>query len=361
MIIIQRAFIREVLQACGAIGSILLSIFLVARLLGFLQQAAEGSIPSGSVLLLLLFKMIAYFDILIPLTLYIATLLVIGRWIRDNELTAINACGISILRLIKPAMVLFALVGTVAAVFSLYLSPLSIQVSRAVLQQLQSSSEWVEFNPRVFTGIPGGGVYFVDRYEQKSDRYYDWFIYRRDDHTSEKDVVILAKSGYQTILENGNFVLENGRVYQATAGATDYMMYAFDTYQWRPNLQAAAPRNLPHKAMSTIDLLDANNPAASGELHWRISKVLMLAILMIFALSFYSHSNRKARFPGMLSALLVYFAYSNALGVGRSLISRSTNDPHWALWVIHLLFLIAALFMLHRRYHNLRLLPVPGG
>ena len=38
--IIHRAFTREVLQTCAAVTTILLSIFLVVRVVGFLRQAA---------------------------------------------------------------------------------------------------------------------------------------------------------------------------------------------------------------------------------------------------------------------------------------------------------------------------------
>ncbi|MDE0282655.1 MAG: LptF/LptG family permease, partial [Gammaproteobacteria bacterium] len=118
--IIHRAFIREVLQTAGAVIVIILSIFLATRAVYFLRQAAEGDIPIGGVTLLVLLKTITYLDIMVPLVVYIAMLMVLGRWVRDNELTVISACGISMGRFIRPTFMLFLGVGSVVALLSLY-------------------------------------------------------------------------------------------------------------------------------------------------------------------------------------------------------------------------------------------------
>ena len=43
--IINRAFIREVVTTAIAVTIIIITIFLVVRVMGFLSQAAEGLIP----------------------------------------------------------------------------------------------------------------------------------------------------------------------------------------------------------------------------------------------------------------------------------------------------------------------------
>lgn len=354
--IIHRAFTREVLHTCGAVSVILLSIFLVTRLIGFLQQVAEGDLPIGSVFLLLLLKMITYLDILAPLTLYISTLLVMGRWIRDNELTVINACGIGMNQFLKPAMTLFAIVGAMAALFSLYLSPLSIEASRSIAYELRQHAT-ASIAPGVFIEATDDSVYFVESYDAETKYFGNLFIYNRE---VDAEQVVVADVGYRTLDgDDGDefLVLENGSRYRGNAGAVEYDVLNFETYRRRLKQRVGGGYTLPLKAMPTWALLGENSAAAFGELHWRIAKVIMLPILMIFALSFSSIAYRKTRFPGMLSALLVYFAYSNALGFGVALIRRGVANPHLMLWMIHLLFLATAIYLLHRRNLNQRLLP----
>ena len=83
--ILHRTFVSEVLRTCAAVTLIMLVIFLVIRTLGFLRMAAEGVMPLGRIVSLLGFKLLSYLDVMLPLMLYIAILLVLGRWRKDNE------------------------------------------------------------------------------------------------------------------------------------------------------------------------------------------------------------------------------------------------------------------------------------
>ena len=356
--IIHRAFIREVLQTSTAVIAILFSIFLVTRIVDFLRQAAEGDIPINSVFLLVLLKMITYLDIIVPLVLYISMLLVMGRWIRDNELTVISACGIGMRQFFKPVMVLFAIVGVMVAVFSLYLSPLSAEISHSKEYEYRNRTDVTGILPGVFTETRDGkGVYFVESYDKETDTFRDVFVYNGND---QEEGVVVASVGFKTVDETTNddfLILKDGTQYRGAAGEVEYGVLDFETYALRLKNRAYTDLVLPVKAMNTVDLLDEDHRTATGEIHWRLSKVAMLPVLMIFALAFSSIRYRKARFPGMMTALLVYFVYSNMLGFSVAMIRKGTLNPHAGLWIVHGIFLLIALYLFHRRDRNKPLLP----
>ncbi len=356
--IIHRAFVREVLQTSSAVIAVLLSIFLVTRVVDFLRQAAEGDIPINSVFLLVLLKMITYLDILVPLVLYISMLLVMGRWIRDNELTVISACGIGMRQFLRPVLGLFLVVGTMVALFSLYLSPLSAAITHGKEYEFRNRTDVTGILPGVFTETRDGqGVYFVETYDDASDTFRDIFVYNGND---EEEGVVVASVGFRTVDEATNddfLILKNGTQYRGAAGAVEYGVLDFETYALRLKQRAYQDYSLPVKAMPTQELLHDQHRTAVGELHWRLSKVAMLPVLMLFALSFSSIRYRKARFPGMMAALLLYFIYSNLLGFAVAMIRKGTVNPHVGLWVVHAGFLALAIFFFHRRNQNKRLLP----
>ena len=356
--IIHRAFIREVLQTCAAVTIIIFTIFFVTRLVGFLSEAAQGDIPINSVFLLLLLKMMTYLDIIVPLVIYISILLVMGRWIRDNELTVISACGIGMGEFIRPIMILFAIVGTMVAAFSLYISPLSAEAFQSIQHEYRNRSDATGIRPGVFTETRGGnGIYFVESYDRKTDTFRDIFVY----NVSEgEDAVVRATSGYKTVDNKTNddfLILKNGTQYRGNAGSAEYAVVNFETYAIRLKQRAARNLVLPIKATPTLSLFDLPGQSAIGEFHWRFSKIIMLPILMLFALSFSSITYRKNRFPGMLTALLVYFTYSNVLGLVVGLIRKGAINPHAPLWAVHLCFLGLAIYFFRRRSRNLRLIP----
>jgi len=413
--ILHRAFVAESLRACAAVSAILLGIFLAVRGLGFLRQAAEGDIPAGSVLLLLALKTITYLDIIVPLALYIAALAVLGRWLRDREMLIIAASGVGGARLLRPAAWLFALIGGGAALCSLYLSPLAAESARAIIHDARSRADLAAVLPGVFTEGRDGSVYFVERYDGEGDgdgvdggdgiyprhprsplsgggagdgdvdggvdgdgdgdvagdsdgnaakSLRNLFVYHRGAGDGGQDGVVVAKRGRIVADAGGEFlVLEDGSRIIGAAGDAAHATLDFETYRLRLTPPSGGDsQRLPVEAQSTVALWRADTAAARGELHWRFSKAAMLAALLVFALAFSSLATftaRTRRLPGMLAALLVYFAYSNVLGLAAAQVSRGASPV--MLWGVHLIFLATALYLLHRRHFDKPLLPRRAG
>ena len=137
--ILRRALAREVLLTSSAVTAVIFSIFLVVRVLGFLRQAAEGVIPVDSIFLLLFLKVIAYMDVLLPLMMFVAMLLVLGRWSRENELTIMAASGFSLWYLARPTAFLI-LVGTViVGGFSIVVGPMAVRAVGALEHELKNT------------------------------------------------------------------------------------------------------------------------------------------------------------------------------------------------------------------------------
>ena len=349
--IFRRAFMREVLHAAGAVGMVLLSIFLVVRVMGFLRRASEGDIPAAAAMVLLSLKTVSYLDVFAPLVLYIAALLVLGRWSRDNELTALAACGVGLRGLIAPALLLAALIGALTAAFSLYLSPLSARSAETITRNLTARAATANIVPGVFAAPSGGGVYFVERREaHDGERERNENPLLIDVFAHHHGHILRAESARELTDPQGGVQLQlnNGARWRAIAGDANYDVLRFDSYTVQLTARQPQPKPPPLRARHTRDLIGGARDAV-GELHWRLAKIVMPAVLMIFALGFSQIAHRQKRFEGMTAAFVTYFAYSNLLGFGVFLIRRGAADPQWTLWLIHLTFAAAAVWLLHRR------------
>ncbi|MEA3292258.1 MAG: LPS export ABC transporter permease LptF [Pseudomonadota bacterium] len=356
--IIHRAFIREVLQTSSAVLAVLMSIFLVVRVIDVLREAAEGDIPLNGVFILLLLHIVESMDIIIPLVLFISVLLVFARWIRDNELIVVNACGIGMSSFLKPLAVLFLIVGSLAAALSFYLRPLAIQVTRTIEYEFRQRSDVAGIVPGVFTETRNGnGVYFVEGYDEETDQFQDVFVYSAED---DSEGLVVANVAFKTVDERTNddfLVLKEGSRYEGSPGSSEYAIIDFETYAIRLKQRAKSGLRLPVKAYPTARLIGSKHRAAIGELNWRLAKVVGIPILLLYAVAFSSITYRRSRFPSMVGALLIYFAYSNTLGFAFALIRRGELSPHFGLWLVHGAFLALALFFFYRRSYNKRLIP----
>jgi len=347
-VIIHRAFIREVLQTVAAVMAILVSIFLAIKAVRILQDAVEGDIPLDSILTILVLKLIGNFDIIIPLVMFVSILLVQNRWSRDNEMIVIKACGASSMIFFKPAIILALIVGMITATFSLYLGPLSTQIVKSIEQEFRSRSDIAGVIPGVFTETKGGqGVYFVEQFDSDSMQYKDVFVY----NGGTKDGVVVANTGFKTLdqfTQDEFLVLKDGSRYEGVPGDSEYAVMNFETYALRVKQNKRNNYAYPVTSYPTLKLIGAKHRSAISQLHWRIAQVLAIPIMTLMALSFQAISYRQSRLPGMLLALLTYFAYVNALGVAASMSRRGALDPQWGLYYVHVAFAVWAIYRFMR-------------
>lgn len=358
--IINRALVKEVLQTSIAVTVVILSIFLVVRSLGFLQQAVRGDIPVDAILTLVVLKLVGYLDVIISLTMYIALLMVLGRWNRDNEMTVLAACGVSPVNFLKPILVLTLIIGGGVTLFSFYLTPLAVAKAWDVEQEYRNRSDISGIIPGTFVEVKGGsGVYFVEIFDREADRYENIFVYKS---SFGKEGVVVSKYAFRRtdkVTGDRFLVLSNGTRYEGTPGQLDYRVMDFESYSLRIEPKTYTSSGHPLRGRPTTEIYGEAHPRSISEWHWRIAKVILVPVLAVFALTFSFVNPRQGRLPSMVMAFLAYFLYTNVLGFSVSMLSRSSIDPTVGLWWAHAIFIFIAAVFLYRRQMNLSLIPTP--
>ena len=356
--IINRALIREVLQTSGAVTLVMLSIFLVVRVVGFLSDAADGEIPINSVVELLVLKLVTYMDVLLPLMLYVALIMVLGRWSRDNEMAVLAASGIGLQHFLRPVLVLGLAAAALVGGFSLYLSPLAVRVAETIRQEYDHRSEVSGIIPGVFTETRGGsGVYFIEEFDGSEDRYKNIFVFAG---SVENEAVVVAKSGFRRTdaLTNDQFLLlQDGTRFEGNPGSPEYTVVEFETYAIRLKQREAREIAIPVAGMQTRYLFRQNHFRIVAERHWRIAKPVSVITLILFALALSHVDARRSRVPAMMLAFIVYFAYTNMLGLAAAMTNKGKLDPQFGLWTVHAAFLLVGIYLFVRRMRNQPLFP----
>src|SRR4030095_3129799 len=121
--ILDRYLLREVLGASFAVTLLLMLILVCSRSARVLGEAAAGELPRDAVLTLLGLTSVYYLLILAPFGLFLGVMLALGRLYRDSEMTAISACGIGPVRLLRPLLMLAGLVAALLAWLALDIAP----------------------------------------------------------------------------------------------------------------------------------------------------------------------------------------------------------------------------------------------
>lgn len=356
--IVNRAFISEVLRTALAVTLVIISIFLVLRVMGFLGQAAEGLIPVGGVLSLVVLKMVSYLDVMLPLMFYIALIMVLNRWYADQEMAVLASSGVGIIHFLKPLAWLIFFIGGLVAFFSFYLTPLSLAQGYQLEQKYRQSSEVSGvITGRFVEAKDGNGVYFVEKYNRQTGDYENVFVYLK---SFEREGVVVSKTAFRMEDEKTQdqfLVLVNGSRYEGNPGAPDYRVVDFERYAVRIEPRNQTKLYLPVRSRPNAELRDSNDPRLKSEWYWRIAKIFTLPILAIFALALSHVDSRRGKTTGMMLAFLVYLTYTNMLAYTVALIKKGEAINGSPIWLVHALYFVLACYCLYRRNFNLPIMP----
>ena len=356
--IVNKSFISEVLRTALAVTFVIISIFLVTRVMGFLSQAADGLIPVSGVLGLVTLKMVSYLDVMLPLMFYIGLIMVLNRWYLDQEMSVLASAGLGIFHFLKPLALLVFMIGGLVTFFSFYLTPLSLaQFYNLEKQYRQSSEVSGVITGRFVEAKDGNAVYFVEDYNRDTANYENVFVYSK---SFEREGVVVAKTAYRTEDEKTQdqfLVLVNGSRYEGNPGSPDYRVVDFEKYALRIEPKNQTKLYLPVRARANKELRESTDPKLKSEWYWRVAKVFTLPILAIFALALSHVDTRRGKSTGMVLAFLVYLTYTNMLAYTVALIKKGEATSGTPIWIVHSVYLILACYCLYRRNYNLPLIP----
>jgi lipopolysaccharide export system permease protein len=116
----------------GAFSSIVLSI---GGLFDLMRQVSQSGLPIMVALEVMALKMPQFVAYSFPMSILLAGMMTYGKFSADSEIIAFRSCGISIYRLILPAVVLSIIVTGITFLFSELVVPVASQRATTILNQ----------------------------------------------------------------------------------------------------------------------------------------------------------------------------------------------------------------------------------
>jgi len=349
-VILRRYLTREILHVFAAIFSLLLLIFISRSLVNYLSQAAAGKITADAILTLVALIVLQSLTLLAPLCFFVAILMALGRMQRDNEIVAMAGAGLgaSFLRdTVRRSAIVLALV---LAAMSLLSNPWATRKMKAMEAKAQEESDITGITPGRFKEFSEGDrVLYVEKLSGDKQTMENVFLQNR---AQNKEAVLAADRAYLAV-ENktGNrFVIFNsGSRYEGVPGRADYEVTRYDKFGVRIERDDRDQEVESSKAVATADLLaGTDNLAYQAELEWRFSTPIIVMLLSMLAVALARRGGRENRYGVMLTGILLYFTYSNLLGISRGIIKRGELSPYIGLWWVHLLLLALILYLEHK-------------
>ena len=148
--ILDRYVIREVLAPFGLALALFTFILLVDPLMKEAQRLIEKGVGAVTILRILATLLPQALGVTIPVALLVGLLIGLGRLSADREAVALQACGVSLTRLLRPVAACAVAACLATGYVMIWAMPAGNQHYQALLAEIVAARIATEIKPRVF-------------------------------------------------------------------------------------------------------------------------------------------------------------------------------------------------------------------
>nr|BCX01127.1 MAG: permease [Bacteroidota bacterium] len=193
--------------------SLLMFLLLLQFLARYLPELVGKDLGAGTILELIAYNLAYMVVLAVPMAVLVAALVAYGDMAEFHELTAARAAGIHLLQLMRPTLLVGALLMVLMAVFAAEILPRANARARALWIDIRQTRPAFALRPGTFyTGLEGYSIY-VERIENNG-RLHGLLIYDYAEGFN-RTAVITAREGILQFRAGGRtlrLVLQEGAV-----------------------------------------------------------------------------------------------------------------------------------------------------
>jgi len=334
--ILDRYIFREIAVTWLGVTMVLLMILLTNQFARILGDVAKGKLPRNAAFDVIGLSAAQYLTILVPIGLFLAVMLALGRLYRDSEMPAMMACRVGPSGIYRPLMWLLVPLALGVAWLSIVGTPTALTKISQIAAEAKREADLASIEPGRFTVIgPDRAVVYGERISPDGVME-NVFLERQV--SGDVVQVVVAKRGEQVESEDPDtrlLVLHEGRRYEGVPGTPSFRVVEFVEhgipYQL-PSLRASNPRP---RAMTFGRLRTSSDPEHIAEMQWRLSVPIATVLLALLAVPLARSRPREGRYGRIAIGMLVFIIYLNLLSAAKAWTEEGTISPLLGLWWVH--------------------------
>lgn len=320
--ILRRYMTQQVATNTAIVLLFLMALLLGGRLIRYFGIAAEGRLDVGLLFAIIGYNIPTLLELILPLSFFIALMLVLGRMYVDHEMSVLFASGISRGRMTRLVMPLIFGMFLGQTAISLWAKPWGLSNSEHIWQTQSLGSLLDLIRPKSF--INSGNYHlYVDEFDKKKRELKNLYvIQQRTDRSGQplkNDVIITAKHAYQVPSKDTDQSMQldlfQGRRYELGTENAKYNQTSFE--QYRITLEKPASDQITEtnvETQTTAKLLSNWQQAeVKAELGYRFSMPWLIIIAAMLATPLAQVRPRQGRWIRLLPSVLIFA--SCAIGI----------------------------------------------
>ena len=353
--ILDRYIFREIATTWLAVTMVLLLILLTNQFARVLGDVAKGNLPKNAAFDVIGMSAVQYLTILIPIGLFLATMLALGRLYRDSELPAMMACRVGPSGIYRPLIWLMVPLVLSVAWLSIEGSPRALTAVERIGAEARREADLASIEPGQFT-VFGPDRAVVYGHSVTPEGLMEKVFMQRQVEGGGIEVVT-SELGEMVESDDPDvrfLVLHDGRRYEGIPGTSEFRVIEFAEHGVPYHLPSLrAPTSKP-RSMTFSDLARSDDPELIAELQWRLGVPISTIILAILAVPLSRSQPRAGRYGRLAIGLLVFIIYLNMMSAAKAWVEQGTISPALGIWWVHGAMLTFAMMLLavQNGYHK---------
>ncbi len=346
--VLDRMIVQDLLKTLLAVLTVIVVIIVSRQFIRILAEAIEGQVSSETLLTILGLKTIIASVEFLPVALFMAILMVLGRMYRDQEMAAISSAGGGSGTIYRAVFLLVFPLSVLAVGLSLYAAPWAQARIDSFMQKDEESSDLRGIAAGKFSEYSQGDLVFYVEKISADKKMHKVFVQNRQPGNVG---IINAEAAQLKDLPDGRYIIfENGERVQGQPGTLNYVIEQFAEYAVRIETKVPVAAKFNRQALP-VDILWGSGVAHNtAELQRRFSIPLGALLLSFIAVPLAQISPRGGVYGNMLMGFLIYFSYGNLLRVSQSWVTNETIPAWLGGSGVNVLLLLIGGFLVARLY-----------
>ncbi len=345
--VLDKMIVKDLMKTVTAVLLVLVVIIVSRKFIKVLAQAIEGQISHEIVLSLLGLKIITAISIFLPVSVFMAILMVIGRMYRDQEMAAVASAGGGAYVIYRAIFILILPLSFVAAGSSMLATPWAEAKMNQLIHEDKKHADIKGIAAGRFSEYSQGELVLYTENITKDKQMQNVFVQNRKGKLLG---IVNAKYGRIKSLPGGLYlVLKQGERVQGIPGEKNFIIEKFDEYAVR--IEKKESNVLQNReGIPTAKLWTSDKLKDVAEIQSRLSVPLSVIFLSLLAVPLAKISPRGGVYGSLVVAFAIYFIFGNLKHVSQSWVVNQVIPASFGYYAIYLLLLLLAGVLLLRLY-----------
>ena len=345
--VLDKMIIRDLLKTLLSVLTVIVVIIVSRKFIRILDEAIAGQVSNETLLSILGLKTISATVEFLPVALFMAVLMVMGRMYRDQEMSAVASAGGGAGTLYRAVFLLVVPLSVLSLGLSLYVSPWAEANVDQIMKQGEESADLRGIAAGKFSEYSQGDLVFYVEKISADKKMHNVFVQNRQN--GNMDIINAEAARIEDLADGRYIIFENGEQVRGQPGTLNYVIEQFVEYAVRLDTKESVVA-LNRQAFAVDLLWGSKVKAYIAELQRRFSVPLGALLLSFIAVPLAQISPRGGVYGNMLVGFLIYFSYGNLVRVSQSWVMTGAIPAWLGGTSVNVLLLLIGCFLLARLY-----------